>query len=156
MVRIKHKHITAPRFDRKEKHYSLDEVLSKTIFENKKRGRFLKVRFDDEWINMASDRYKCFATYGTTCVECGIEGQYFIMERQGHFGQYHFNLYALDESGNEILMTKDHIVPKSRGGRDELENYQPMCSRCNHKKGNQIIVPIEMMVSNSSPIKEPA
>jgi 5-methylcytosine-specific restriction endonuclease McrA len=142
MVRIRNKHISVPRYDRKEKHYSLEEVLSQTIFDTKRKGKAYKVNFDGEWINMASDRYQCFAVYGTTCVDCGIEGAYFIMERQGNFGQFHFNLYALDNDGNEVLMTKDHITPRSRGGRDELKNYQPMCTACNNKKGSQIIYPV--------------
>lgn len=35
-------------------------------------------------------------------------------------------------------MTKDHIIPKSKGGKDELNNYQTMCVICNVKKGNKI------------------
>lgn len=48
------------------------------------------------------------------------------------------NLYAVDEAGNEVLMTKDHIVPHSKGGIDDISNYQTMCVRCNQKKGNDI------------------
>jgi hypothetical protein len=40
----------------------------------------------------------------------------------------------LSEDGVEI--TIDHIKPKSMGGKDTLENYQPMCSLCNYEKGN--------------------
>jgi 5-methylcytosine-specific restriction endonuclease McrA len=32
-------------------------------------------------------------------------------------------------------MTKDHILAKSKGGVDELANYQTMCSTCNNLKG---------------------
>jgi hypothetical protein len=46
------------------------------------------------------------------------------------------NLYAIDKNGNEILMTKDHIVPKSKGGANALYNYQPMCSHCNAEKAD--------------------
>lgn len=46
------------------------------------------------------------------------------------------NLYGYDKDGNEVLMTKDHIVPKSLGGRNCLENYQTMCCVCNCNKGN--------------------
>lgn len=31
-------------------------------------------------------------------------------------------------------MQVDHIQPKSVGGKDELENYNPSCRRCNHYK----------------------
>ena len=36
-------------------------------------------------------------------------------------------------------MTKDHIIPKSKGGKDSLKNLQPMCIRCNEAKGSKII-----------------
>lgn len=35
-------------------------------------------------------------------------------------------------------MTKDHIIPKSKGGIDDLSNYQTMCERCNKEKGNEL------------------
>jgi hypothetical protein len=30
--------------------------------------------------------------------------------------------------------TLDHIIPRARGGRDVVENFELMCLRCNHKK----------------------
>lgn len=35
-------------------------------------------------------------------------------------------------------MTKDHIVPKSKGGPDKIENYQTMCTECNCIKGSKL------------------
>jgi 5-methylcytosine-specific restriction endonuclease McrA len=37
-------------------------------------------------------------------------------------------------------MTKDHIVPKSKGGKDMLSNTQTMCVICNTKKGDTLWV----------------
>jgi len=87
---------------------------------------------------MASDRYKTFLTSGTKCVNCGLEAKYFAKERDWKQLQYHFNLYGINENGEEIMLTKDHIIPKSKGGRNELVNYQTMCSMCNENKGNDI------------------
>lgn len=38
--------------------------------------------------------------------------------------------------GDEVPLTKDHIVPKSRGGSNEFKNYQTMCGPCNWDKGS--------------------
>lgn len=32
-------------------------------------------------------------------------------------------------------MTKDHKLAKSKGGTDDLDNYQTMCATCNNLKG---------------------
>jgi len=39
-------------------------------------------------------------------------------------------------SGHEVLMTKDHIIPKSKGGKNTLKKYQTMCTHCNCRKGS--------------------
>lgn len=50
----------------------------------------------------------------------------------------HFNLYSYD--GDEfVMMTQDHIIPKSKGGKDQLSNLQTMCKLCNNEKGNSIV-----------------
>ena len=41
--------------------------------------------------------------------------------------------------GQEVLFTKDHIVPKSKGGGNQMHNYQTMCTTCNIEKGSNII-----------------
>ena len=47
-------------------------------------------------------------------------------------------MYAVDDNGDEILMTKDHILPRSKGGIDDISNYQTMCKPCNEAKGNKL------------------
>jgi 5-methylcytosine-specific restriction endonuclease McrA len=35
------------------------------------------------------------------------------------------------------MMTKDHIMPKSKGGKNHFDNYEPMCSDCNTEKADK-------------------
>ena len=44
-----------------------------------------------------------------------------------------------NENGEEVLMTKDHIIPKSLGGKNTIYNLQPMCQFCNSRKGSSQI-----------------
>ena len=39
--------------------------------------------------------------------------------------------------GAEKHLQVDHIVPRSRGGVDELSNFQALCYTCNANKGNR-------------------
>lgn len=95
-------------------------------------------------VKMSSKRLRTFATKGLKCATCDLVGQYFALERHLTLSDHsnpdvwHFNLYAIDADGLEVLMTRDHIQPISRGGSDGLENSQTMCSRCNNKKGNKV------------------
>ncbi|MCZ6619540.1 MAG: HNH endonuclease [Gammaproteobacteria bacterium] len=36
-------------------------------------------------------------------------------------------------------LTRDHIVPTSRGGKDSWDNVVAACKRCNHYKGNRLL-----------------
>lgn len=92
-------------------------------------------------VNLSSLRLKCFKR-SKVCARCGLEGVIMSLDsfkssldRSG----YHFNLYSVFE-GKLRLMTKDHITPKSKGGRDHLNNLQTMCDQCNNKKGDTMPV----------------
>ena len=38
----------------------------------------------------------------------------------------------------DASLTRDHVVPKSRGGSDAWDNVVAACKRCNHRKGNRL------------------
>lgn len=130
--------LTESALERKSVHYIEDvrETVKDVLFEKLKKDA--KVKLDGDIIKGNSQRYQLFFTKGTKCVCCGIEGKYFAKEKRIKDKSYHLNLYGIDNSGKEVLITKDHIIPKSKGGKDELENYQTMCIRCNENKGNKV------------------
>lgn len=118
--------------------YSITTVREKVMpFNTGEKGTQV-IDFYGDPLKANSQRYTLFFKKGFRCVKCGIEGKYFAKERdtQNNSDKYHLNLYAIDENGNEVLMTKDHIIPRSKGGRNIIENYQTMCTRCNNAKGD--------------------
>ena len=42
------------------------------------------------------------------------------------------------------ILTRDHVVPISAGGRDEWENVVSACRPCNQRKGNYALETIDM------------
>lgn len=93
---------------------------------------------DGQKFRPASERLVLFKTKGTQCVKCGLNGSEFILETHNQNIRPHLNLYGYNTRGKKILFTKDHIIPKSKGGRNRLDNYNPMCQPCNNKKADTL------------------
>ena len=53
-----------------------------------------------------------------------------IYKRDNHTCQY---------CGSTKKLTIDHVIPRSRGGKDTWENMVIACSSCNTKKGDQLL-----------------
>lgn len=142
----------------RDKIYSIEEVheaVKDSLFsnyiecrENKKGKKYLtgcrkRVEIDGEEVKANSQRLQLFFTKGMKCVVCGAEGKFFIMvKNKSKKGKpdphYHLELIGQKPDGQYILMTKDHIIPRSKGGKDKLENYQTMCVVCNNEKGDKM------------------
>jgi hypothetical protein len=112
--------------------FPIDEVLSKIQTDETK----IEFLVDDVpySVKMNSDRYVVFRN-SRVCACCGLEGTKMILDVNPGNSNAHFNLYAV-ENDRLVLMTKDHTIPKSKGGRDELSNYSTMCCVCNNLKGD--------------------
>ena len=119
---------------------SLEEGLATiktTIEQMKARQKPTKSIINGQPINTKSLRLQTFLEKGLVCVTCGRVGTHFAVERdaaQTSQRSYHLNLWATDVNGDEYLMTHDHIIARSLGGRDKIENTQTMCSPCNAEK----------------------
>lgn len=86
-------------------------------------------------VNVDGLRLATFKHKGLTCVSCGIKGEFFAIEKTLKDVAYHINLYGVDPtSGLDVLMTHDHTLARSLGGKDDLSNAETMCSPCNFEK----------------------
>jgi hypothetical protein len=123
----------------------------------------MNIELFGEKIHVSSVRLQTFAVKGVKCVFCGKEGEFFAAEKSHERdGGYHINLYGYtswqkDSDGmfqrRELLFTRDHILPKSKGGPDVLENMQTACKKCNEKKDNRIIANEDL---RTTPKKKPS
>jgi 5-methylcytosine-specific restriction endonuclease McrA len=87
-----------------------------------------------------STRIRMIANGQISCVSCGLKGNHFYIERHENdtISKHSLNLYAIDRCGVEQMLTWDHIIPKSLGGSNLLDNAQCMCEKCNRAKGNYL------------------
>lgn len=60
-----------------------------------------------------------------------------IYKRDDHECQY---------CGSKKDLTIDHVIPRSKGGRDTWENLVACCTKCNLKKGNQLLSETSMIL----------
>lgn len=121
------------------KRYGIGEILA-LVASAPESGRHRKadamVVLDGEEIKV-TNRLRTYLA-GTDCAECGAKGTHFRKTRQSDQPRPHLNLYAVNSDGHEVLMTSDHIVPRSKGGKDALGNLQPLCANCNRRKADKM------------------
>ena len=116
--------------------------LPLSIIRNTYRRKRQRIEIQGYKVQAKDDRYLNFIINGFRCNKCGIKGKYVNLECNSRIGN-HLNVYGIDGSGKEVLLTKDHIYPKSKGGLDDIKNYQVLCERCNNNKKD--ISPIKLV-----------
>jgi 5-methylcytosine-specific restriction endonuclease McrA len=119
--------------------FPIEKILPMLKCMNTVRSKTKYLEHDGFKIKTNSRKYRCFKK-SINCCHCGIEGKFFAAEKSKVTMPEHycFNLYGLDENGKEILMTCDHIVPKSKGGSNSIDNVQTLCWKCNVLKDNKM------------------
>lgn len=70
---------------------------------------------------------------GYKCQNCNIKPSFFALGLDKS-KRWHLDLY----SDNHDMFTIDHIHPKSKGGKNNIENYQLLCKVCNEDKSDNI------------------
>jgi hypothetical protein len=92
-----------------------------------------QVQLDGQWVK--TGRFMVFLKKGTRCVTCGLQATFFKKEKT--LETTILNLYGV-RNNRMVMFTRDHIIPASRGGTNDLDNMQPMCADCNGRKGDYI------------------
>jgi len=67
----------------------------------------------------------------------GNGGTYTEAEWQSLKARYGHKCLRCSTPEHERPLTRDHVVPLSKGGNNSIENIQPLCKPCNTLKGVQ-------------------
>lgn len=63
-------------------------------------------------------------------------------------GRCHYCGCSLLDDGNEDMSpTIDHVVPRSRGGRNHKANKRIACKKCNNEKGDMTVAEYQEFVA---------
>lgn len=111
------------------RHFSYEEIIS-YIPEKPNNS---KIIIDNYTFKTGSDRLVLFKK-NNKCVCCNLIGNKFLLQIEDNHYSPHLNLY-----NDDILFTKDHILPKKLGGKDHISNYQTLCLVCNQLKAHYLV-----------------
>lgn len=141
--------------------YAPDEIFD-LVFEQREKGKRslliignlpgTKKYYGQEIRIRLSKFYSTYHAFRESrmCVKCGIRGVFIAAERDinskgNNTSLFHFNFYAINDAGKQILMTRDHIIPSVYGGPNLPWNYQTMCLPCNEKRAHTGNIPYAIM-----------
>lgn len=119
--------------------------LRQGLSKEEKRRAYIAKDGEKHFVKMTSQRYWLFRN-NPSCVVCGRTGNVMVLQhdrgsKPKGCSRLHFNMYAVEPDGTRVLMTKDHIIPASKGGKNHQSNYQTMCTICNGIKGDREMTP---------------
>ena len=106
--------------------YSISEYLNAA----KKTGSKKRIRINGKVAGPKTQTIKLIIRDGVTCVCCGIKGTQFSNK---------LNMPGYHLIAGDTFITKDHIIPRAKGGTNTMDNYQLMCFICNQAKADNVV-----------------
>ena len=133
------------------KHFTLEQIIPLLS----KHKESFTINDKEYVVYLGKSTQKLFAG-SQVCVNCGRTGT--------HFRLYHDPKQSIPKfinsmclfSDDNMLMTADHIVPRSAGGLTHSINLQVMCLKCNQKKADKLPSPeiVDRITEHMNRIKE--
>lgn len=119
-------------------------ILSKVLDHQQQNIFVVDVENKSFEVNLGATRYHVFKN-NDKCVCCGIRSTRCFLEldvqntKQRGVDTYSIHFYAetgrVAHQSHLVLMTRDHIIAKSKDGSDSIDNSQTLCYNCNCVKG---------------------
>jgi hypothetical protein len=116
--------------------FNVDEILN--LVPSEDNGNYglkaaIETDFGTIYVSIASKKLLTFKQ-SIICASCDAKVAYFLLLRNPHAkGRASLELFTEDNK----LLTRDHIMPRSLGGSNDMSNSQTMCLTCNSKKGSK-------------------
>ena len=68
----------------------------------------------------------------------GAKGNYTFQEWNEIKKKFNFCCALCGKNESEVKLTRDHIIPITKGGSNYISNIQPLCGPCNSRKSNHL------------------
>jgi len=95
-----------------------------------------------EWARINSKKYRdriIAQTQKRRAIIRNLNEHFTKEEWQALKKKYNFTCLMCKERESKIILSPDHVIPLLHGGKNTIDNIQPLCIRCNSVKNNKII-----------------